>query len=205
MSKPRLILLGAGGHARACIDVIEAHGKYQIAGLIGVPEELHSEYLGYTVIATDLDMPRLAKEYQYALISVGQIGSPKTRIRLFEQVIRLGLTTPIIAAPTAHVSRHALIGAGTIVMHGAIVNAGAIVGRNNIINTQALVEHDTIIEDHCHVSTGAVINGNVRIGSGSFLGSGSLVKEGVTIGQNCLVGMGVRVRHNQADHSRYLG
>ena len=50
MNKLGLILIGAGGHARACIDVIEQQGQYQIVGLVSLPEELHSRHLGYAVI-----------------------------------------------------------------------------------------------------------------------------------------------------------
>lgn len=205
MSKPNLILIGAGGHAHACIDVIEQHGQYQIAGLIGVPAEMHSLHLGYSVIATDSDLPELARAYQYAFITVGQIQSPNNRMRLFQKATELGFQMPVIIAPTAHVSRHATIGAGTIVMHGAIVNAGARVGNNCIINTRALLEHDVTVEDHCHVSTGAILNGGVSIGAGSFIGSGNIIKEGITIGKGCVVGMGLCVRHNQADYARFVG
>jgi sugar O-acyltransferase (sialic acid O-acetyltransferase NeuD family) len=205
MSKPSVILIGAGGHAHACIDVIEQQGQYQIAGLVGMQEELHTQHLGYAVIATDAELPQLAKDYQYAFIAVGQIGSPDRRIRLYQQAIQLGFSLPDIIAPTAHVSRHATIGSGTVVMHGAIVNAGARVGNNCIINTRALVEHDAIVEDHCHISTGAILNGSVYIGAGSFVGSGCVIKDGITLGKSCLVGMGLCVRHNQADHTRFVG
>jgi sugar O-acyltransferase (sialic acid O-acetyltransferase NeuD family) len=205
MSKPNLILIGAGGHAHACIDVIEQHGYYQIAGLVGMPEEVHSEHLGYAVIGSDSDLSELAKAYQYAFITVGQIRSPDNRIRLYQQAIELGFRLPHIVAPTAHVSRHATIGVGTIVMHGAIVNAGAEVGSNCIINTRALVEHDATVEDHCHISTGAILNGDVCIGTGSYIGSGSVIKEGVMLGKGCIVGMGLSVRHNQADRARFVG
>lgn len=205
MSKPSVILIGAGGHAYACIDVIEQHGEYQIAGLVGIPEEMHTHHLGYSVIATDDDLPQLVKTYQYAFITVGQIQSPDSRTRLYQQATELGFQLPVIIAPTAHVSRHANIGAGTIVMHGAIVNAGASVGNNCIINTRALVEHDATVEDHCHISTGAILNGDVNIGAGSFVGSGSIIKEGVSLGKRCVVGMGLSVRHNHADHARFVG
>lgn len=205
MSKPDLILIGAGGHAHACIDVIEQHGQYQIAGLVGTVEELHTQHLGYSVIATDSDLPRLAKAYQFALITVGQIRSPDNRTRLYQQANGIGFLLPVIIAPTAHVSRHATIGAGTIVMHGAIVNAGARVGSNCIINTHALLEHDTTVEEHCHISTGVILNGDVHIGAGSFVGSGSIIKEGVSLGKGCVVGMGLSVRHNQAEHARFVG
>lgn len=205
MSKPNLILIGAGGHAHACIDVIEQHGQYQIAGLVGTPEEMHVQHLGYPVIATDSGLPELAKMYHYAFITVGQIRSPDCRFRLYQQATVLGFQLPIIIAPTAHVSRHATIGAGSIVMHGAIVNAGARVGINSIINSRALLEHDTTVEDHCHVSTGAILNGDVNMGTGSFVGSGSIIKEGVSLGKGCVVGMGLSVRHDLADNSRYVG
>jgi sugar O-acyltransferase (sialic acid O-acetyltransferase NeuD family) len=205
MSTPRLLLIGAGGHARACIDVIEQHGKFQIAGLVGLPEEMHSRHFGYAVTATDDDLQILAREYRYSLIALGQVSSPVSRIRLFQQVTDFGFKSPIIIAPSAHVSRHATIGAGTIVMHGAIVNAGAKVGSNCIINTRALIEHGATVADHCHISTGAILNGDVRVGTGSFVGSGSVIKEGVTLGARCVVGLGLSVRHNQADHARFVG
>lgn len=205
MSKANLILIGAGGHAHACIDVIEQCDQYRIAGLVGVQEEMHTWQLGYSVIATDDDLLELAKAYQYAFITVGQIKSPDIRIRLYQQTAKLGFQLPVIISPTAHVSRHANIGAGSIVMHGAIVNAGANVGENCIINTRAVIEHDAKVENHCHVSTGAILNGDVYIGAGSFVGSGSVVKEGVSIGKGCVVGMGLSVRHNQADHARFVG
>ena len=205
MTKPSAILIGAGGHAHACIDIIEQHGQYQIAGLIGMQEEMHTQHLGYAVIATDAELPRLAREYQYAVITVGQIDTPDKRISLYQKAIELGFSLPDIIAPTAHVSDHATVGAGTIVMHGAIVNAGARVGKNCIINTRALVEHDAVVEDHCHISTGALLNGSVRIGAGSFVGSGSVIKDGITLGGRCVVGTGLCLRHNQADHSRFTG
>lgn len=205
MSRPCLILLGAGGHAHACIDVIEQHGQYEIAGLVGMPEEVKSKVLGYSVIASDRDLPELAKTYRYALVTVGQIRSSENRMHLYRLAAELGIELPTIVSPLAYVSRHAAIGAGTIVMHGAIVNAGARLGDNCIINTRALIEHDAIIEDHCHISTGAILNGNVCLGAGSFVGSGSKIKEGVVLGRSCVVGMGLTVRHDQPDGARLVG
>lgn len=191
-----LLLIGAGGHARSCIDVIERHGAYAITGLIGMLDEFHSPCLDYTVIGTDDDLPRLAKAHRAALVTVGQIKSPDIRIRLFLAAEDSGFALPVIISPLAHVSPYAIIGRGTIVMHGAIINAGARVGANCIINTRALIEHDATVGDHCHVSTGAILNGGVSVGEGSFIGSGSVIKEGVTIGKRCIIGMGLSVRHD---------
>ncbi len=205
MSKPDIILIGAGGHAHACIDVIEQYGQFNIAGLVGLPSELHKHHFGYSVIATDDDLPELHKEFSYAFITLGQISTPDSRIRLYQQAVQHGFQVPVIIAPTAYVSQHAALGAGTIVMHGAIVNAGSKVGDNCIINNRSLVEHDATVESHCHISTGVILNGGVNIGMGSFIGSGCVIKEGVIIGKNSVVGMGLSVRQNQRDNSRYTG
>jgi sugar O-acyltransferase (sialic acid O-acetyltransferase NeuD family) len=205
MNKPSLILIGAGGHARACIDTVEQEGIYRIAGLVGLPEEVGSKCFGYEVLATDGEMSALAKQYQCALITIGQIHTAEHRIRLYLQAKDSGFTIPTVIAPTAYVSSHAKIGKGTIVMHGVIVNAGAQVGNNCIINTNSLIEHDVNIEDHCHISTGAILNGNNSIGEGVFIGSGSVIKEGVSIGRKSLVGMGLSVRNNLEKDAKFLG
>ena len=96
MIKLSLILIGIGGHARSCIDVIDQQDQYQIAGLIGMPDEVKTQHLGYSVIGTDNDLPELTKTCQYALITVGQIKTPEHRIRLYQKAIQLGLQLPII-------------------------------------------------------------------------------------------------------------
>jgi sugar O-acyltransferase (sialic acid O-acetyltransferase NeuD family) len=204
MSKLKILLVGAGGHAKACIDVIELEGKYEIVGLVGIHEELNSSVLGYPVIGSDRDFGRLSQDFEFALVTAGQIETPEVRIRLFEDTIAAGFKLPTIISPIAQSSKHAQIGIGSIVMHGAIVNAGAKVGKNCIINTRALIEHDATISNHCHVSTRAIVNGEARIGLGSFIGSGSIIKQGIEIGNNCVIGMGLSVRQNYPNDARVL-
>lgn len=193
MSKASILLLGAGGHAKACIDVIEQEGRFAIGGLMGLPHEVGMRILGYRVLGTDADLPSLLGDYAHALVSVGQIKTPDLRMRLFELLVQKKCEMPVIISPRAYVSSHASVGTGTIVMHGAVVNAGAVVGRNCIINSQSLVEHDAVIEDHCHIATSAAINGGVHVGVGTFIGSHASVRECINIGERCLVGMGQRV------------
>lgn len=193
MNRKPLLLVGAGGHARACIDVVEQEGRYSVAGLVGLPREVGTTVCGYRVLGSDADLAELLKKYRHALVSIGQIKTAEPRMRLFSVVECAGCVPPAIVSPRAYVSRHASVGRGSIVMHGAIINAGATVGRNCIINSLALVEHDSAIADHCHVATSAAINSGVRIGSATFVGSGATVRQSLTIGERCLIGMGQRV------------
>ncbi len=190
MNRETILLLGAGGHARSCIDVIEQEGRYSVGGLVGLPQEVGSHVLGYPVLGTDGDLPELLPRFAQVLITLGQIKSPEARMKLHALLEARGCSLPVIFSPRAYVSAHAKVGAGTIVMHGAVVNAGASIGRNCIINSQALVEHDAVVGDHCHIATSAVINGDVSIGSGSFIGSNACVRQGVRLAECCVVGMG---------------
>ena len=202
MKRQPVLLIGAGGHCRSCMDVIEQEGRWDIAGLVGQKAEIGSSVLGYKVIASDADLADLAMDYQHILITVGQIQTPNLRVQLFQDARRLRFTLPVVVSPHAYVSRHASIGDGTVVFHGAIVNAGARIGKNCIINSQALVEHDVAVGDHCHISTGAILNGNVRVGACSFVGSASVVKQGLALGEHSFLGMGIALKRDLDAHSR---
>lgn len=194
MTEPGAILLvGAGGHARACIDVIEQGNSYVIQGLLGLKGELGTAVFGYRVLGTDSDLPRLMGTGGHAIVAVGQVKTPKIRMRLFGLLRAHGCAVPYVVSPHAYVSPRAELGAGTIIMHGAVVNAGAVVGENCIVNSRALVEHDVRIADHCHIATGATLNGGVYIGTGTFIGSGTCVREGLRVGEYSVIGMGQRL------------
>lgn len=205
MIKPELILIGAGGHARSCIDAIEEEGTFKIAGLVGLAQQVGTEYLGHKVIATDFELGFLAEKFEYAVIAIGQIATHEHRERLYDLALNAGFKLPTIISPSSYVSRHAKIGIGTLIMHGVIINAGASIGNNCIINTRAMLEHDSQLGNHCHVSTGAILNGSVTVGDGSFIGSGAVIKEGLTIGAGSIVGMGLNLLQDLTPGSRYLG
>lgn len=177
MMVEEIILIGGGGHCESCIDVIEAEGKYKIAGIVDVPEKKNGKILGYSVIATDEDLEQLAERYENFLITLGQIDSPKRRMDIFNLLEKLNVNIPFVISPRAYVSKYAKIESGTIIMHDVLINANASIGKNCIVNSKALIEHGTAIDDHCHISTGAIVNGNSKVGKGSFVGSGSVCVE----------------------------
>lgn len=199
--KEKILLVGGGGHCKACIDVIEQEGTYQIAGIVDVPENLHCKIMEYKIIATDGDLPQLVNEHENFLITIGQIKSPQQRVKLFETLKDLGAKLPPIISPLAYVSEKARVAEGTIVMHHALINADARVGKNCIINSKALIEHDAVIGDHCHISTGALINGGTTVSRKSFVGSNSIIKEYVEIGEETVIGAGVHVLQNVSPKS----
>jgi acetyltransferase-like isoleucine patch superfamily enzyme len=148
MTKQNIILIGAGGHALSCIDVIEQENKYNIHGLVGLKDEVGKKISGYDVIATQDELVNLSKDFRYAFIAIGQIKSVKLRIDLYESVLNTGFKIPSIISPQSFISRTVQIGEGTIIMNGVILNSGVRIGNNCIINSKALIEHGTQIADH---------------------------------------------------------
>lgn len=175
--KPKILLIGGGGHCKSVIDVIEMEGSFTIAGIIDQKELLGQKILGYEVIGCDDNLEALFARFKYAIVTVGQIQSPNVRIKLFNRLTSIGFKMPPIISPMAYVSKHATVESGTVVMHNALINANAAVGKNCIINTKALIEHDSIIGDHCHISTGAILNGGTVAAQGTFFGSNAVSKE----------------------------
>lgn len=198
-----IILVGGGGHCRSVMDVIEAEGRFQVAGIVDRPERVGERVLGVEIIASDADLAELVREYPYFLVTLGQVKSPAGRIAAYERLQRLGARLPVVVSPLARLSPHAQAGAGTVVMHHSLVNAGAVVGVNCIINNHSLVEHDAQVGDHCHVSTGAVLNGGAMLGEGGFLGSGAHVRQGVRIGTGAVIGLGARVLADVPDNATF--
>lgn len=174
-----LILIGGGGHCKSVIDVAESAG-YTILGILERPEEVGKKVLSYEVIGTDDDMAKYVDRAEF-IVTVGQIKSLDLRIKLHKMIEQAGGKLATIVAPTAHVSKYAQLGEGTVVMHQAVVNADAKIGMGCIINTFANIEHDVVIGDYCHISTGAMVNGGATIAYGTFLGSQSVVNQCIKI------------------------
>ena len=205
MPKPKVLLIGAGGHASSCIEIIEAENKKEIVGLIGTPEEVGRKLLGYEVIGSEKDFSDLFRLTNNLILGIGQIKSSSLRIELKEKFVKEGFIFQSVISPVAQISKHAVIGVGTVIMHGAVINAGVRIGDYSIINTGSIIEHDSRIGNFCHISTGVISNGETSIGNNTFVGSGTIIMERIKIGDNCIVGMGQQVRHDLSDHSKYVG
>lgn len=68
MKKEQLILVGGGGHCLSCIDVIEAEGRFDIIGIVDKKENIGKTVLGYPIIGTDDDLPKLREKTTHFLL-----------------------------------------------------------------------------------------------------------------------------------------
>lgn len=196
----KIILIGAGGHAKSCLDIVKSVKKFNILGFIDNVQKGYFEK--YKILGGDdyLDNIKDKKKINLAL-TLGQIKNYKKRAFIFNKLIKLGFTFPSIISKNAIVSHGASLSDGTIIFNGAVVNRGAKIGKNCIINSGALIEHDVRVGNNVHISTKTTLNGNVKVGNNTFVGSGCIVKEGTVIGDNCIIGMGKLIKKNIKNNS----
>lgn len=203
MKRP-LILIGGGGHCKSVIEVAES-ADYEIKGILDMPDEVGKEVLpGHKVIGTDDEIPQYVEECDF-IITVGFIKNPALRIKLYNKVKAAGGRLATIIASTAHVSKYAELGEGTVIMHQAFVNAGAKIGDNCIINTFVNIEHDAEVGNQCHISTGTMVNGECKIGENCFIGSQSVCANCIDIASDIIVGAGSVVRKSIRVKGIYAG
>jgi acetyltransferase EpsM len=133
----RILIIGAGGHAKAVADTILLQGKYTIAGFLDdkVPKD-QVVFRNLRCIGSASEFPKDADAF------VAAIGNNPIRKKIFECYCAR-YEGAVILHPLASVSPEAVIGKGTVVLAGAVVAQGAQVGENCILNSLSLVDHET--------------------------------------------------------------
>ena len=196
----KLILLGAGGHCKACVDIIEQIPRIKIKAIIDINLKKLNIFEKYKINDENIiDNKKFSKDY--FLVTVGQIKSPIARKNLFVKFSKKKYKFITIKSKNSIVSNYSKIDDGTIIMNFSYVGPDVSVGKNCIINNYASIEHESIIGDHCHISTGVRINGNCSVGSGTFIGSGTILDNDIKIGNNCVIGSGLTIKKNIKDNS----
>jgi UDP-perosamine 4-acetyltransferase len=183
---PGVIVIGAGGHAKVCIEILRAAGfcvDYCVGG-----DDSPQTCLGIPVLTGDEHLAMLAgRGYSRAFVAVG---ANATRERLAEVALALGYALLDAISPHAVISPSAKLGRGIAVMPGAVIQAEADIGDLAIINTASSVDHDCTIQKAAHIGPGCVLAGNVAVGPRCLLGAGTTVIPGVSIGSDAVVGAG---------------
>jgi sugar O-acyltransferase (sialic acid O-acetyltransferase NeuD family) len=203
----KVVIIGAGGHARSVLWALRSTGEHEVVALTDPDGERHGTEVDGVVIAGDDD--RLAglrgDGVEGAVLGVGGVGDNGPRGRLFKVVSELGFALPCIVHARAAVADRSALGRGTVVLAGAVVGPGAVVGEDVIVNTGALLEHDTIVGDHAHVASGAALAGGARISQGVHIGLGAVVLQRVHVGANAVVGAGAVVLGDVAPGAVVVG
>ncbi|MBV4457365.1 acetyltransferase [Pseudomonas sp. COR58] len=190
--KTEVIVIGAGGHAKVCIELLQAQGD-TVACCVGNPDSPDT-CVGIPVLKSDDHLSALFNEgYRRAFVA---IGANAVRNKLAAKATALGFTLVNAVSPAATVSPSARLGAGVAVMAGAVINAEATIADLCIVNTGATIDHDCILGQAVHIAPQCALAGNVQVGDLSFIGVGSKIIPQIRIGESSMVGAGSVVISN---------
>ena len=197
----KVIIIGAGGHAKVIADIIEKSGDEVVGFLDDNKENGATVIKNYKVIG-DLNnrfaMAVTKKDVEFIIA----IGDNKKREEISHSP-NLKFYTAI--HPSAQIGLDVRIEEGTVVMANVCINSSARIGKHCIINTGAIIEHDNIIEDFVHISPNTSLGGTVKIGESTHVGIGSIVKNNITICKNCTIGAGAVVVKDILEEGTYIG
>ena len=198
----KLIVIGAGAHAKVVIEAIRAAALGEIIGLID-PSPVSHSVLSVPIIGDDDDLERLRIEgIESAVVA---LGGNALRLKVANKLRDLGFALPAVIHPSALVSPSALVEEGAILMARAVLGTESVLRALAILNTAASVDHDNIIGVAAHIAPGCALAGNVDVGERALVGIGSAVVPGIRIGAGAVVGAGSAVVQNVAAGSTVGG
>lgn len=199
--RKKVVIIGAGGHAKVIADIIEKSGD-EIVGFLDDNKKKGTNIIKEYKVIGDFNnrFPLAIANSDYEFIIA--IGDNKKREEISHSP-NLKFYTAI--HPSAQMGLDVEIQEGTVIMANACINSSAKIGKHCIINTGAIIEHDNIIEDFVHISPNVALGGTVKIGKSTHVGIGSTIKNNITICENCKIGAGAVVVKDIEKEGTYIG
>lgn len=186
----RLVILGAGGHAKVVLDIAQLSGRYQQYVFLDDAYLSIADCAGHEVVGP------LASYHEYANDDTEffvAMGSCAGRQQWLETLAQSQLAVATLVHPKAIVASTANLACGVLVCAGAVINPDAQIGIGSIINTNASVDHDCIIGAYCHICPGVAVAGIVTIGDRCWIGIGASIIQLIAIADDCTIGAGAAV------------
>lgn len=202
----KVLVLGASGHAKVVIDILQSMKKFEIIGCLGMPEEVGKEILGVKVIGTDEKLSEFPSSSGIQLaMGIGGYDSNEYRKKKYFECKEAGYSFVTGVHPSAVLCQGVELGEGTIVCAGVVLNTDVKVGENSIMVTSCVVDHETKIGAHSLIATGCKVGAQSTIASGALVACGASVISRVTVGENALVAAGATVVGDVASGKAVFG
>jgi len=199
-----LVIIGAGGHGRETLDVVEAINaektRWSFLGFLDdgeVRADLLRRREAEVVEEADLD----PKKVRYAI----GIGDPATRERVADRMTRAGFAPATLIHPAATVGGDVRLADGVVLAAGARVTTNVSLGRHSQLNVGACVSHDCEVGEFVIFSPGVFVNGACTIGDRAFFGTGAIVTPRCTVGEDAKIGAGAVVLSDVAARTTVVG
>jgi acetyltransferase EpsM len=196
-----VLICGTRSFAEEIADVVSDTPGWSVSGFV---ENLDRSRCAEPLRGLRVHWIDALEELASTHFAVCALGTTKRRT-FTKQVEDLGFRFATIVHPTAHVSRLAELGEGSIASVGVVVAVESRLGRHVVLNRAALVGHHTTVGDHVSIMAGANVAGNCRVGAGAFIGMGAVVLDHVVIGPDAVVAAGAVVTRDVPAGAQVMG
>jgi sugar O-acyltransferase (sialic acid O-acetyltransferase NeuD family) len=178
-AKPRLLIVGAGGHGRSVAEAVLMSGIFELVGFLDDSAFANGgDVWGLPVLGPAADFADYAAVASHAVVAIGNNSS---RQKLHGPLKAAGFAMASVIHPRAIVSPRAHLGEGVAVMAGAIVGTEALLGQGVIVNCGAVVDHHAQVQDFGHLGVNACMAGGSVLGALAWMQAGSAIGYGVQL------------------------
>ncbi len=191
----KIVIFGAGDHAKVVFDAVECEAKFSVAAFIDLSDSL-IEFCGRPVITLErLQMADLVR-------GIVAVGDNWLRSRIVADIVKAipDFKFVNVIHPSVAIAKNCQVGEGSVIMAGVVLNPGVQVGHHCIINTGSILDHDVVAEDFSSVGPGCTAGGKAMLGAYSALCLGANVLHGRSIGEHSVVGAGALVTNPIPSH-----
>lgn len=206
----RVVVIGASGFGRECLDVLEAMisagSDIQVLGVVDDSistenrERLAARGMAFLGTRGEwLEADAAGAEY------VVGIGNPIIRSGIVAELTEFGQKAFTAIHPSVVQGALTMIGEGSVICAGVALSTNVQIGRHVHVNPHATIGHDAILEDFVSVNPAAVISGVVTVREKSLVGAGAIVLQNLEIGRNSVVGAGAVVTKPTSMASTVIG
>jgi sugar O-acyltransferase (sialic acid O-acetyltransferase NeuD family) len=191
----KVVILGAGGHAREQLDLIsainEVESRYDVLGFLVDPQFAPTDHQirGLPVLGA----PEWIAENRDEIDVVAAIGASSARRQLVERVRHSGGRFSSLIHPSAQIGREVVLGEGIIVSAGAVLTSDIQIGAHSHINVSSSVSHDCVLGEFVSLAPGVHLSGGVQVDDGCQLGAGTVFSDHTGIGDWSITGAGTVV------------
>ncbi|MBO6844074.1 MAG: acetyltransferase [Muricauda sp.] len=202
----RIVIFGASGHAKVCIDIFEKLGGYEIIGLLDAKKPKGLTVFEYPVLGGMDQVSHLVKHIPSLNFFVA-IGDNWLRFQVVQGILEIHPKAKFINAihPDAIIGKGVKLGQGVMIMAGSIVNADSSLEDFTIVNTKSSVGHESIIKKFSSLAPNCTLAGNVEVGEYSAISLSTTISNGRKIGEHSVIGAGSVLIKDAEGLSVYYG
>jgi sugar O-acyltransferase (sialic acid O-acetyltransferase NeuD family) len=206
---PKLVIIGAGGHGREVLDIVDAlnaRGTTPPIDLLGFLVDTAFGTAGTTVrghqILGNLEWLRGCV---HDVEVVCAVGAPALRLRLAQRAAALGARFGRLVHPSAVCSSRVLLAPGVVIAAGCVLTSDIELHDHAHLNVGCTLAHDTICEPFVTLAPGVHAAGAVRFDEGCDVGVGACVLPRTRVGRWSIVGGGAAVVSDVPPNSTVVG